>query len=128
MDENLQLRLNELVDSLLLDPLNIGVVASRVSAVLDFLNQPCNNTGENCEAINWFILLRILDDAAASRGLARLPRALRGIIEDMGMCLHDAHSAPEIAIAFESLPEQLLARIQRFNDVQSRIGSPESSE
>ena len=42
-----------------------------------------------------------------------LPGQFQLILDDMGGCLHDTVSAPEIAENFDSIPEQLLVRVRK---------------
>lgn len=112
--EGLQELLGAVEGALRLQRPSVADVTAAVTSLLEFLSAPVENTDENCKAVDSFIVLRIVADASASRHLACLPAALRGIVEDMGNCLHDTHSSPEIAKAFESTPAQLLERIQRF--------------
>ena len=86
-------------------------VASHVRSILEFLNVPENDTDENCRSVDQFIGLRVLENARLERQLAKLPGGLLAIIEDMGTCLHDAHTARPIAQNFGSTPEQLLSRL-----------------
>jgi hypothetical protein len=103
--------LNELAASLHQPNVDATVVVSHLKAVLEFLVEPENDTDDNCRAVNTFVLLGLLEDDRVKQNLSRLPRFLVRIIEDMGMCLHDTHTAPSVAREFESTPQQLLARL-----------------
>ena len=43
--------------------------------------------------------------------ISSLPAAVQHMIEDMGINLHDAHTAPAMASDFESRPRELLRRL-----------------
>ncbi|MFO0839917.1 MAG: hypothetical protein U1D55_15505 [Phycisphaerae bacterium] len=56
-------------------------------------------------------MLREGEDPAVARGIKALPDNAQLIIRDMGMFLDDAIDAPDIAANFNSMPAQLLRRI-----------------
>jgi hypothetical protein len=89
-------------------------ITSCARSILEFLNQPGNNNHENCCRVNDFVLLKILTGDLQQNILGRLNPDLRYVIEGMGHCLHDTHSAPEVARMFECTPEQLLQRVSRL--------------
>lgn len=49
--------------------------------------------------------------------ISKVPDDFRLVIEDIGMCLHDTVSSPDIAANFESLPEQLLYRALTLHSI-----------
>ena len=114
MTSECSLLLNELLATLQADPVDVDSVVSRLRAVLRFLAEPRNNTDENCKGVDNFIMLAVLSAEPASSQLGHLPAALVEIIEDMGHCLHDTHTAPLIAANFDSTPEQLLKRLESY--------------
>jgi hypothetical protein len=78
--------------------------------LLSWLNKPENNTDDNCQHIDHFVAVEII----AEKGFQNLPEDIKGILFDMGATLHYAHASPEIAENFESMPDQLLDRVRRF--------------
>jgi hypothetical protein len=111
--------INGLARALKTVPVDLALVREAVQRVLEWLVEPGHDTDENCRRVEALVLLRVLDDDGAVSGMKALPGHLRRIIEDMGMLLHDAHSAPEIAEMFDSTPRQLLTRLNEEPD-----GSP----
>ena len=85
-------------------------IADATRLVLQYLNRPEDNTHENCTRVDLFVM-QVLEDATLNWRVENLPTDLALIIQDMGMCLHDAHSNPVIAENFQSTPQQLLARL-----------------
>lgn len=92
--------------------LDADAVTTCVRAILDFLVVSENNTNTNCVAVNDFIQIQLLCDPRIEVKIGQLPPWLHQIIQDMGSCLHDAHSHRSIAEAFESTPEQLIRRLR----------------
>lgn len=92
--------------SLKVHPLDQKNVLLATEAVLVFLSDPATDTHENCTKVDAFACLHVVDVDITSLG-----PDLQGIIEDMGQALHDTHKHPEIAINFQSTPQQLLARL-----------------
>jgi hypothetical protein len=91
--------------------------------VLETLSDSALNTHENCVLVDGYVQLDILSEAGIERRVSQLPAALGSIIVDMGMCLHDTHSAPELARNFESTPEQLRERLAARGRSPSAIAS-----
>lgn len=77
--------------------------------VLLWLNEPENNTDENCRRIDAFVSTQIND-----QDIERLPESIQSILFDMGGALHDTHTSPEVAENFSSTPRQLLERARRL--------------
>jgi hypothetical protein len=77
-----------------------------LEALFKFLSSPAGRTDANCCATDAFF--SSLDDDPR---LQRLPAIEQTIVASIGGALHDAIYAPHIAANFESLPEQILARI-----------------
>ena len=88
------------------EPLDSDQCFRALEALLVFLSSSAGRTDANCTVTDQFFATYGEDI------LSRLPVALRTIISDMGGTLHDAIYAPAIAANFESLPEQLLARLR----------------
>jgi hypothetical protein len=88
------------------DPLDEKNVLLATEAVLVFLSDPATDTHENCTKVDAFVCLHVVDVDISNIG-----PDLQGIIGDMGQALHDTHTHPEIAINFQSTPQQLLARL-----------------
>lgn len=107
---------NELLESLkrslMEDPVDYISVCRCATAVLEQLIKPNNFTKENCDKVNYYIMLHILDNDRCVAHISMLPDWLRGVIEDMGMFLHDACSEPRIAEPFGGTPFQLLHRLK----------------
>ena len=78
--------------------------------LLSFLASEGGRTDANCRLVGSFV--RELGDRLDVEWEEVLPVRLAGVVEDMGMQLDDTVSAPEIAAEFDSLPEQLLRRLQ----------------
>ncbi len=89
-------------------PVALDQLQDSIVALLSYLASPEGRTEENLGRVNMFFLL------GNEWGLdaIEIPDEIRAIIEDIGGCLHDSISSPEVAENFESTPEQLLARIQ----------------
>jgi|GEM_PF-2160226 len=92
------------------DPDEKAVVSSLVNLVT-YLCQPGGGTHQDCVTVNDFVLLEILCNPSRASALKQLPADVIGIIEDLGMCLHDTHTAPNVAAEFDSMPAQLRVRV-----------------
>lgn len=79
--------------------------------LLVFLGSAGGRTNANCCATDSFFS----DDENWPVGWAHLPDAFGEILSDLGGCLHDTVTAPEIAKNFESTPEQLLERVRKIS-------------
>jgi hypothetical protein len=110
------MKLQELLERLRTACVSDEISRSRIIvALLDlllWLNNPVNNTNKTCRRIDIFVVINILTD----KKWENLPEDIKDILFDMGGTLHDAHSNPEIAKNFESLPEQLLYRAQKLQN------------
>ena len=75
-----------------------------------FLTTPEGRTDENCNFVDGYFLLH------EEHGFSwdHLPIEYQLILDDIGSLLHDTFLAPEIAMNFESTPEQLLKRIRQL--------------
>ena len=90
-------------------PTELLVLKQAIVALLAFLASAEGRTDENCQAVDTFFCIR--DDWQTD--WTDLPGEFQLILDDMGGCLHDTVSAPEIAGNFESTPEQLLVRVRK---------------
>jgi hypothetical protein len=75
-----------------------------------FLTTNEGRTDENCLYVDGYFLLH------EEHGFSwdHLPIEYQLILDDIGGLLHDTFVAPEIAMNFESTPEQLLCRIKKL--------------
>jgi hypothetical protein len=88
-------------------PVNPRRLRSALEGLLEFLATPDGRTNANCHVADWFFM-----GPDASWDHSFLPRSLEVILDDIAGALHDAVSAPQVAINFASTPEQLLARLR----------------
>lgn len=72
--------------------------------LLSFLAEP-GRTDANCATTDYFFAL-------TEAHWTNVPAPFRAILDDMSGTLHETIYAPKIASTFESLPEQLLARVR----------------
>ena len=98
-------------DAILRPVVDLGVLTAALRNVLEFLASPRGRTNANCWAADLFCMYPENWDG---RGFEHLPVAIAELLGDMGGALHDTVQAPEIAENFDSTPEQLLARLERF--------------
>jgi len=85
-------------------------ILSEVEKILKWLNEPENNTDENCRKIDFFVASKILADIDQ----LDISRDTREILFDLGGQLHDTHTSQKIAVNFESTPLLLLNRVQNL--------------
>jgi hypothetical protein len=85
------------------DPAALKIALEKL---LSFLAEP-GRTDANCATTDYFFAL-------TEQHWTHLPEPFRGILDDMSGTLHETIYAPKIASTFESLPEQLLARVKRI--------------
>ena len=77
--------------------------------ILRWLNEPSNNTDENCRKVDLYVTWKI---NYAER--KRLSQDVEDILFDIGGALHDTYSNPEVAENFQSTPKQLLERASQL--------------
>lgn len=79
-------------------------------ALFVFLSSPEGRTDPNCAVTDFFFseMDRWKND------LVHLPESFRELIANTGGALHDTVHAPQIAMTFGNLPEQLLDRTRRI--------------
>ena len=90
---------------LLRDPLDLVALRDALEQLLAFIATPEGRSDANCCAVDAFF-------AGCEEAARRLPEPFRQIVDDMGSTLHDSIYAPKVASTFDSLPEQLLARVR----------------
>jgi hypothetical protein len=78
--------------------------------LLSFLAGPVGRTDANCRTTDLFFCLN------ENYPFRHLPRDFQAIMADIGGALHDTMASPHIAKNFESLPEQLLQRVQALEE------------
>jgi hypothetical protein len=74
------------------------------------LNDPLNNTDDNCKKIDYFVAYEIV----TKKEFELIPDEIKEILYDLGASLSDTHTAPDVAENFESTPEQLLKRVRKL--------------
>jgi hypothetical protein len=104
--------LRELYEAIVYRPKNLSRLKDAMAAVLLYLTSPAGRTHENCKSVDQFFC--IPDDW--ERSWSDLPQSYQDVLEDMGGILHDTLKVPDIAVNFESTPEQLLARTRALPD------------
>lgn len=91
-------------------PADAAALKGSLDDLLVLLASAEGRTDANCTVTDYFF--------SATEGWEgawdHLPAELRSILSDLGGALHDSVHAPSIARTFESLPEQLLARLRRM--------------
>ncbi len=110
--KELQDSLDDLRNAVFAPVVDAPEVASQVRNILLFLMDPHNDTDENCTLVNNHVLLNILTNNKGQARVALLPEPLQGVLQDMGMTLHDTHGARQVAENFDSTPQQLYARLE----------------
>ena len=89
-------------------PADLSELKNALQSLLEFLASEGGRTDANC----------CTTDALFSAGdqweraWSDLPEKFRSLMDELGGVLHDTIYAPHIAQHFESLPEQLLARVR----------------
>jgi hypothetical protein len=108
------IELNKMLDQLKVYALSPNIskeqVLSILGQILEWLNDPINNTDDNCKKIDYFVAYEI----APNKGFELIPDDIKEILFDMGVSLSDTHTAPDVAENFESTPEQLLKRVRKL--------------
>jgi len=87
-------------------------ILSLIEELLVWLNQPENNTDNNCKKIDYFVTKNII----TNKLIENLWGDVQAILLDIGGALHDTHTSPEIAENFESTPQKLLERVQKISN------------
>lgn len=96
--------------ALIATPVQAPTIKVAAERVLTFLASPNGKTDANCTAVDHFLSFDGPD-------VSGLPTPLSDVIRDMAGQLHDTVSAPEVALNFESTPEQLLVRLRAIGDI-----------
>lgn len=86
-------------------------IKSALEDLLIWLNEPANNTNENCRQVDLFVTFQIEPEK-----LDYLPEDIQEILADLGGALHDTHTSPDIAENFCSTPRQLLERVRKVEE------------
>jgi hypothetical protein len=95
----------DLFETFVAEPINVEHVRASLERVLVFLASPSGRTDANCSAIDRFLCL-------GEFNWPDLPDAIQDVLGGIAGALHDTVSNPEIAMKFESTPEQLLRRLR----------------
>ena len=90
---------------------NLQLLKESLINLLLFLSKPENCTNSNCKAVDLFFCV----DDHWNKRWDDLPEDYQHILNDIGGCLHDTISNPDIAKNFDSTPKQLLERIEKLN-------------
>lgn len=89
-------------------PADLAALKNALVSLLEFLSSATGRTDANCCTTD--ALFSAVDEW--ERSWSDLPDNFRSVLDDLGGVLHDSVYAPQIARAFESLPEQLLERVR----------------
>lgn len=96
----------------LANPKNLSALKQSLQALLEYLAGP-GRTNANCWAVDLFFMTD--DNWESDWGEQGLPDDFANIFTAMGGALHDTVSSPHIAENFGSLPEQILAQVNRLD-------------
>ena len=99
-----------LYEELIRSPANLAAIKKSLLRLLSFLTTPEGRTDANCGATDVFFCFRDYWE----RERSALPPPFELVLDDVGGCLHDTVSAPQIAENFESTPKQLLDRVRQL--------------
>jgi len=91
-------------------PASLVDIKDSLVSLLSFLCEQENRTDENCRAVDLFFA--VYDHWNISWD--SYPEQFKQLLDDIGGCLHDSISAPDVATNFESTPEQLLLRAKEL--------------
>lgn len=95
------------------NPVNLAALKKSLERLLSFLAGP-GRTNANCWATDLFFCS---DEGWEKDWTAQeLPEPLHDILAMMGGALHDTVQSPQIAENFGCLPEQLLVRLEQFQE------------
>jgi hypothetical protein len=89
-------------------PADLALLKEAMAALLSYLASSEGRTDQNCKVMDTFFCVR--DNWEID--WHHLPAEFQRILEDLGGCLHDTVSSPQVARDFESTPEQLLNRVR----------------
>jgi len=112
VSKELKLLLSVVYNQIHSSPIDLLLLKESLISLISFLCQPEHRTNKNCLAVDQFFAI---DDHWNARW-SNLPEEFQNVLDDIGGCLHDTVSHPDIAENFESTPEQLLQRIKQLND------------
>jgi len=102
--------LQHVYEKIIKQPPDLQEIKNSLENLLTFLGSESGCTSANCVATDLFFALEDWGIDWIS-----FPEPLTDILGDIGGALHDTVSNPEIARSFESLPEQLLERVKKWN-------------
>jgi hypothetical protein len=89
---------------------DMSQLKSRLIELLSFLCSPEGRTDENCQIVDSYFCTK----NNWSYCIKHLPIEAYEILFDIGGTLHDTFENPDIAANFQSLPEQLLERVEKM--------------
>lgn len=96
----------------LANPKNLSALKQSLRALLEYLAGP-GRTNANCWAVDLFFMTG--DNWESDSGAQDLPDDFVDVFATISGALHDTVSAPHIAENFDSLPEQILAQVNRLD-------------
>lgn len=94
--------------------LQVAPLIEALRDLLNFLSSPTGRTSANCWTTDLFFMN---DEHWSERQWEHLPEPLQDILADMAGALHDTVDYPDVALNFDSTPEQLLARLEVFAEL-----------
>lgn len=110
VSEGLRSLLEDVYRTLHEAPTNLASIKNSLVSLLSFLCKKENRTDENCRAVDLFFAMHDHWNISWDS----YPEQFKQLLDDIGGCLHDSISTPDIATNFESMPEQLLVRAKEL--------------
>ncbi len=104
-------------EEIIRQPADLSHLKSALEDLLAFLCGPRGRTHANCVETDRFFFTH--HDWPTS--WEHLPEPWTDVLGDIGGLLHDALAAPHIAENFDSLPEQLLQRVQALQTAPGAV-------
>ena len=111
VSSELKSHLQQVYAEIMRRPTDLLALKRALESLLCFLAVPPGRSNANCRATDLFFCL----GEEWEGDWEHLPDNFANILADLGGALHDTVSAPDIARNFESLPEQLLARVREIH-------------
>ena len=96
----------------LTNPKNLSALKQSLQVLLEYLAGP-GRTNANCWAVDLFFMNS--DNWESDWGEQGLPDEFADIFAIMGGALHDTVCTPHVAENFDSVPEQILAQVNRLD-------------
>lgn len=87
-------------------PVDPAALKRSLMALFSYLAGPEGRTDAHCRLVDRFIWFYVY----GTQDRPQLPEGVDQLLFDAGAQLHDTFGAPEIAVSFQSTPEQLLER------------------